>query len=654
MSAIFGIVAWDGTPVARDALSHMGQALSRHGSIGPRLWSKGPIGLGCRLQPSTVRDQLDAQPVVGAAGRVVAVADGRLYGRGLGRSASPDAIADSERFLQAYLRWGPDCVHHLDGTFACAVWDSRDQTLFAARSAIVAPSFFYWRHDQRLTFATTPGALHASGLVPRALDEEHLVANMTGVGHEVGDTVYRDVWALPSGATLVASRRGVRVQRFWTPDLRQTERRTSHQSYVHALHDLFEEIVADHLDADSPVSLLLSGGLDSSAIASFAVPQLEARGQRLAAFTEVPRQGFDDAGVRGFYADETSRVLDIAARLPGMHLRLLRTDGATYLDEMPAVFDAFEVPFRNTSNLVWMARAARESASMGCRSMLDGMQGNLTFSFGGGDWLTSLLGAGRYREAAQQVRAHVSRFGAARTAHAASSQVLRRYLPAPLGLAWARLRAATRPAPFSFGAVAPLHPEMRLAFRVDERAREQADADRRGEWTKSARQFIYDLLVAQDFGAYLTGFRALSGVDMRSPTADPRLAEFCLSLPEEQFSLDGEHRSLARRLLAGRLPDSVVNNHQRGMQAADWYERLSHAKPTVEEQLRLLETSDLARHMLDLPRMRTLASRMDPAPLPPEGTYLDYMWTLQGGLMMGGFLRWFESRKKPATEASGF
>ncbi|MBP1468165.1 hypothetical protein EYB53_020810 [Candidatus Chloroploca sp. M-50] len=162
-------------------------------------------------------------------------------------------------------------------------------------------------------------------------------------------------------------------------------------------------------------------------------------------------------------------------------------------------------------------------------------------------------------------------------------------------------------------------------------------------FSRDPRRVRYDALVTQDFGPYISAYRARFGVDMRSPTADVRLAEFCLALPETQFWRNGESRSLVRRAFAGQLPSSVLRNRLRGMQAADWFERLSGAREQFHAELERLERSDLACQVLDLTRMRELLERLPASAGATRTDYITYQGILQRGFMIGAFLCWFEA-----------
>jgi asparagine synthase (glutamine-hydrolysing) len=114
-----------------------------------------------------------------------------------------------------------------------------------------------------------------------------------------------------------------------------------------------------------------------------------------------------------------------------------------------------------------------------------------------------------------------------------------------------------------------------------------------------------------------------------------------MALPEEQFRRNGESRSLIRRAMAGVLPPVVLNNRRRGMQAADWFDRLAGAHALVGGELARLEKSELAQRVLDLSRMRQLYERLPAGVSAPADD--GYQAVLERGLMVGRWLTWFEA-----------
>jgi asparagine synthase (glutamine-hydrolysing) len=147
-----------------------------------------------------------------------------------------------------------------------------------------------------------------------------------------------------------------------------------------------------------------------------------------------------------------------------------------------------------------------------------------------------------------------------------------------------------------------------------------------------------------EFGEGLyAGYGALFGVETRDPTGDSRIVEFCLSLPEDQCWRDGHERWLLRRAMRDRLPAIILENRTRGLQAADWFERMRDRRHEIAAELAALEASNLAREAIDLPHLRRLLDNMahcDPSTISVMNAYRG---GLEFGLMTGRFIRWFET-----------
>jgi asparagine synthase (glutamine-hydrolysing) len=534
-------------------------------------------------------------------------------------------------------------VRRLVGVFAFAVWDERTGALFAARSPISAPMLMYAVRSSTLAFATSPGGLHSLPFVPRALDEEGLLDVLAPVGDGPPEaTLYRHVSRLLTGHRLIADRHGVRTQRYWRPDPRREIRYARDEDYVLAFNELLDEVVADQLRSTTPVSVMMSGGLDSSSVAAVAARLLAAKGERLTAFTEVPPPGTSGPLLPGRYADETPYVEAVAALHDNLDLHLVRTDGEVFWRHLDPLFRHLQMPFGNTPNRVWMEAIERRSAEAGMRVVLDGAQGNLTMSWNGAGLLPGLLRSGHWLEARRQARS-LARSGASRAAwRALAGQGVLPLLPDALWLTVDRLRSPSRSPIPAWAEYSPVSPAFAAARRLPERTRSLRYAARFRPRADS-REVRFELLASQDIGAYTSAVRSQYGVDLRTPPADVRLAEFCLALPEDQFQRDGVSRRLVRRAMAAQLPAEVVDNSLRGQQASDWYARLYGARDELAAELTRLERSDLAREYLDLSRMRRLYEQMPAAPADWGTIMRDYYRVLQHGVMVGRFLCWFEA-----------
>ena len=126
------------------------------------------------------------------------------------------------------------------------------------------------------------------------------------------------------------------------------------------------------------------------------------------------------------------------------------------------------------------------------------------------------------------------------------------------------------------------------------------------------------------------------GLEVRDPTIDKRLMEFCLAIPDGQYRLNGQDRSLIRRAIRGMLPDQVRLNTRRGFQAADLGHRILATLPEVQVVMARLEQSALAREVLDLPKMNRVLHALQEEV--NAATTEQCMTILTRGMMAGMFL----------------
>lgn len=649
MSAIIGLINLNNQPVDRVYLERMRTALAAHTTDGGGMWLQGCVGLGQGLICFTPEDRLERQPLISRDGQRMLVCTARLDNRPeLMRDLDISPIharelPDSVFILRAYETWGEACVSHLVGAFVFAVWNAHTQSLLIARSPMGERVLFYHRTPQTFAFATMPKGLLALPFVSRELNEERLADFLVRHDRDSSATFYRTISQLPPGHLLTVGHEEVKVRCYWQLDLNREIRFPRDDDYVEAFNELFERVVGDHLRSTTPVGVFMSGGLDSTSIAATAARLLQAQGKRLAAFTEVPRASFDGPFFVDRYADETPFVEAVAQLHENLDLNLVRTDGLIFLHDLDRLFAYAEVPFPNTSNRVWWEAILQRASSQGIRVMLTGMQGNLTMSWDGSGLLVQLLRQGRLGRALHEAQALASSGEARSALRALVGQGVMPQLPIPLWAAIQRLRGKLKESPDDpWHAYSPIHPDLVAAQKLEAQDMD-INSPYLSRFRADTRRLRYHVATTVDIGSDLdTGYQAMFGIETRSPTADVRLLEFCLALPEEQYLRDGQPRWLIRRAMADRLPPKVLENRKRGLQAADWYERLSAARETLQAELAGLERSELARRVLDLPRLRRLFEQWPRDGWDELQTYIDYCRVLESGLMAGRFLCWFE------------
>jgi len=215
------------------------------------------------------------QPMVDASGRYRVVFNGEIFNYLELRQELPDypfkSQSDTEVLLAAYARWGERCLDKLIGIFAFAVWDTQEQTLFAARDRFGVKPFYYAHgpHPQSLIFASEIKAVHAAG-IPRVPDPENWALYLTrGTKQEgLNGTFWKDVQELTAGHQL-CWRDGKTTIRRWYNLAQQTGDAYDPRP-LEAVKEEYRSLLHDSIRlrfrADVPVGICLSGGLDSATL----------------------------------------------------------------------------------------------------------------------------------------------------------------------------------------------------------------------------------------------------------------------------------------------------------------------------------------------------------------------------------------------------
>jgi asparagine synthase (glutamine-hydrolysing) len=646
MSTLFGLVFKDGRAATGADLAPMGAAMRGQSPDGMATWIEGPAGLGHGLACFTPEDTLESQPWRSADGRLVLVSDGRVDNRRELAPAMGISLAhlgrypDSAFILRAYEKWGDDSPRHLVGNFAFVIWDTHRRRLFAARSPFGAAPLYYFACPSMFAFASRPKGLFALPHVGRAVDEEYLADYLVSMPGDPGACFFRDIRRLEPGHTLVVGPSGRTISCFWNlGSVRQATFATGDER-VEAARALFDRVVEDHLRSSTPVGVLMSGGLDSTAIAASAHRLRHSIGE-VHAFTEVPSPDWEPGPQRsGVYFDETPYVEAMRHRYPDLRVCFVH-GGGFYLDDAAILFGAGEYPFRNAANRPWWEACLRSAAHQGARVLLTGSWGNLTLSWPG-ELVDGQLGRGTFRGAWLAAREEV-RAGAQRSvprilaSNALSAMPRAKRCFAAWRLGWRPWASGPLWSHYS-----PISPELARSSHLAERTFAKGyNFAFVPQFGSAERRFR--TLVASDAGSDLDrGHQELLGCQLRHPLKDQRLVEFCLGLPGQDFRPDGVPRGLMRTVMADRLPPQILNNRARGVQAPDWLARLRRARPIWEEELVRFEKSPLVCHAIDVPRMQRLAKMFPSEGAETAALGLHYRVIFDSGLMTGRFLRWIE------------
>ena len=643
MSGIAGLVRFDGQLVRRHELDRAANALHQYGPDQSEIIAGGNFGLVHTLMRMTPEDRFDRQPWRGASGSLIA-ADVRLDNRdelfarfGIARR---DAMEwpDSRLLLAGWEKLGNDIWPILRGPFAVAIWEPRSRSLTLARDHLGLNVVMWHKSERFFAFASMPNGLFALANVPREYSEEKL-ADFLVLNHaDHITTIYRNVFRVPPAhAVQVKSDGSVSTRRYWSPAEIKSVRLASNAAYAEGLRESLDQAVRRQMRTMHPIGCLLSGGLDSSSVSALAARALNEKGQRLVTFTGVPRREFDDPVPGGSYADETPYVDAIQKHIGNIDIEYVRNEECDDFADLERFFVALDGPVRNPTNLGWMLAILKRARTQGRRVLLGGLYGNYTISWNGWSQTVTHLLNGRLFLAYRQWQ-HFYRSTPYSRWVALRKLLIEPMVPARLG-DWAdRRRHPNRIAAWQDHA--PIRADFAAAKCVDMRAQKVGHdflyRMRRDERAKGLSQVDY-------VGDWQAAEKAVTGVEVRDPTADVDVISYCFGIPSEQYLAEGVDRSLIRRAMWGMLPQSVLTNRLSGLQAPDWYEKLEGQRSELASQISELANSPLARRVIDLARLESAIQNWPKSGWHRAEVFREYNLALTRGIASGRFLRWLES-----------
>jgi asparagine synthase (glutamine-hydrolysing) len=210
------------------------------------------------------------QPMTTPDGRFTIVFNGEIYNfRELRDRLSAQGVrfashSDTEVILHLYARCGPDCVNHLRGMFAFAIWDELEQSCFLARDPLGIKPLYYSQSASAFAFASELRALLAAGVVGKELDPDSVFGFfLTGTVPEPG-TLLRGARLLEAGSWLLWKQGRTRHARYW--NLRFQADSGDRAAASRCVREALLDSVRHHFVSDVPVGVFLSGGIDSTAL----------------------------------------------------------------------------------------------------------------------------------------------------------------------------------------------------------------------------------------------------------------------------------------------------------------------------------------------------------------------------------------------------
>ncbi len=537
-------------------------AAAYRGRDGVSIWTGGCAAIAYQALHVELDSRHERQPWYDEHGGLVVVADARIDDRETLTAALPTGVVptprsgtlhtDVELVAAAVQAWGPAGIGRLLGDFAFVSWDPAQCRLYAARDAMgMRPLAYHW-NGTRLWFASEVQQVLAATGVPARLSEPAIAAHLVGRFDDPVSTPYRDILRVPPGHVLSVDADGARVARFWDVDPERYVRYRSEGEYAEAFRALFAASVRDRLGTHRDVGILLSGGIDSGAVASMAghivrseggaPDSIHAYAWQSARLPEVDERHISDQIVDHFgfssasvAADEHGPLSDYPARGPDR--------GGPYVGVFQALIE----------------RALAMARADGVGVMLSGTRGDLIVGETVLD-TPGLLLSGRWRAVRRDLAAFRQWRGVSPIA-SVDQLLVRPFLADQLARPWfAPVRAIRRRTGAARTIRAAPWVSESLLSKTGAVGRApnafEPPAGLRGVSRRQRYRMVF-LGMNMETLQWLDRLHARAGVAFADPWSDRRLAEFVIASPQWVVQRMVEPKRLAREAMRGVMPEAV-------------------------------------------------------------------------------------------------
>jgi len=601
MSGICGAWSLDGGGSPIKEVEAMAAALERRGPDGTHLWHQGTIALGHCLLATTPEALVEVLPLTDRASGCTITADVRLDNRdeliaALELATESRTIGDGELILRAYLHWGEDCVDHLLGDFAFAIQDPRSKLLFCARDHMGMRQLIYHHlPDRHFLFATETQAVLAHGEVHKHINDGRIgdfLDNLEGL--DLTSTFFEEVFRLPPAHCLTLGSAGLCLRRYWKLKAEPELKLHTDEDYSQAFLAVFTEAVRCRLRSAGPVTSMLSGGIDSNAVAAVASRLLAEDGRG-------PLLTFSATGPDPATCAESRAIQSAVTGADFVPVLIDHAAMDDLKDELVELTEQCAEPFDGHMTLlrsVYLAAHRR-----GAKVMLDGVSADVILS--AGNRVADLLRQGRFRDAMTEASDQRRFWGA-------GSRATGIFMSA----AWA-VFAPQRVRRFRRKLIAHYHDRRARSGK----GRMSIDFARKinlvARWNQFRQHVAGGVPVGAQHRAEVVGHphlvvgrerydRVASAVaiEPRDPFLDIRLIRHVLSLPASQLEAGGWPKIILRRAMHGLVPTDIV--WRRGKTHLGWAFTLAVAKHWQCNKPESLRNQSLLERLLSPTALRTL------------------------------------------------
>ena len=602
MSGIFGLINLDGRPASPESFQKMADEMAGWGPDGVGSIVSGSAAFGHSLLIVTHESRFEKMPIHDQDEGILFTAAARLDNRdelcnlfGIPHPERPIA-SDGQLVLKAYKIWGTESCKHIFGDWSFAAWHIKEQRLFLARDHIGNTGLYYYFKPPLVVFASDTEAILSHPEVPRELDELRLAQNL---GLVISDTErYRTFWKevrfLPAAHCMTMQQCHLETEKYWHLENSPSIQLGSDEEYLEGFLEQYRRAVRVRLNSVRPIGTQLSAGLDSSSVTALAAEALLEKNQPLVAYTSVPMFPSEK-----FFPNAVTNEWPLAHQAAELYANIehipILSKNISPLAAVKQSLKILHAPQHAATNMFWIISMLENARQRNLGVMLTGQLGNGGVSWSGGrDYIFYLLARMQWKKGFKALISWKEKNGLS-WYKSVKNQILRPII-LPLWSNYQNLLHSKIKLLYSF-------PEKNFIKRIGlhDKDRVKMQTPRIDTLTERMITIIINGTMA---GPVCHSLGSFYNLEIRDPTADVRLLEFCMGVPDVQYTFEGGNRMLIRRAMVGILPDHFRWNVKRGKQAADIIPRLVKQHDELVKEMDRLGSSPEVTNYINVAEMK--------------------------------------------------
>ncbi|MBV7276197.1 asparagine synthase [Clostridiaceae bacterium UIB06] len=613
MSVIWGVIHNNGKAMFEKTQQQIMNKLDIYRLDSIKSWYKNNVFLGCGLQYITAESLQEVLPYYDKKSRLAVTADAIIDNREelfelLNVSMNNrNKITDSELILESFKKWGTNCPKYLVGDFAFAIWDEKRNELFCARDHVGTRTFYYYYNNNTFVFCTVIKPIFEILDNKPDLNErwvtDFLALPVVVHESECCETIYSGIYQLPPAYAITINNFEIKKEQYWDPikEVKPLKLKTDNE-YEEAFRKVFFEAVRCRTRTFKDVGVMLSGGMDSGSVACVAAMQLAKKNKILKAFSSIPMLKFKDNSPKFNVANESEYIESISKTYDNIYVNYCRSEEKNSLTNIDFFIDVLEQPHKIIENLFWFDELTKTAANQNCKVLLNGSYGNMTISYG--DYIVHTLTLFREKKLVK-LWVEINEFS--KIFKVRKYRVIKAIAKAIVPYNLRKFIGKRKYRNYDCFDMVPANINLLDKWNVKERLK------KKGYFLypdifydiKEMRRYMLNPTIFTQIGAIETKISLAHGIVMRDPTRDKRVIEFCLSIPYDQFVRNGRERYLIYRSMKGILPDKIrLNSLLRGLQSADWIQRLQPEWRDIYNQLEYMLSDESIENYIDVDKLK--------------------------------------------------